>query len=184
MAAYDPMAAMSSPFLQPATGMSAISVAFALLAQASPRDFVPERYLGRLVSGVKAERFILFPASTAALLYGAVAVQTFEGNYIRGHAAGLAVSGAVSLGLAKMLAVSPWYWLLFAGFSAYGALHHGRRLSLYSDGATWYRQGDAGRVWRHWSTTRADAKRKEAQIVRLRAERRDEARKARAAKTA
>lgn len=153
-AGIDPTAPFASSFTQPAAVVMYITMAACAMSQKLPRDFLPPRYVGRVINGFKAERLLLMPLGTIVVFYGAVAEQLNVGHNVRGHAAGFAVSMASAAGCLAAWRVSPYYWGLFTLYSIYGMVHHLRKLILYTDQAPWFQRGDFAVVRQHLATKR------------------------------
>jgi hypothetical protein len=144
--AYDPTAPFTSPFLQPAFGMCLVTGALVALTQAMPHEFLPTKYIGTVVGGAKAERWIVLPGSLIAVGYAAVAAQVDGGDPLTGHTIGMGLSQLTTVCCVAARRISPWYWVFGLGFALYSYLHHRRRIRMLTDGAPWYVWGDWTRV--------------------------------------
>lgn len=136
---------MLAPLFQPAFGMCVFTVFLMVTTQSVPKSFLPPRYYGTKIGGLKAQRWVMLPMATITMLYAASAEQTAAGNAVRGHAGGWGVS-MVAAGLCILgRTYSGWFWPLGFTYAMFGQLHHGRKLGQLTDGAPWYSSGD----WTH-----------------------------------
>ena len=145
---YDSSSSFESPVFHPSTMMGIFTMTMAGIVQMTPKDFLPDKYVGVKLSGLPPQRLVLLPALAITMVYAAIGIQVFEGHQARGHLLSLGVSfscAGVAFAFAKH---SVFHWFIFAVYAAYGALYDGRRLVLYSDGAPMYRWGDFKKIYR------------------------------------
>ena len=141
---------MFAPLFQPSFGMSIFTVFVMVTTQSIPKSFLPPRYYGTKIGGLKAQRWLMLPMATVTMLFAAAAEQTALGNQVRGHTGGYFVS-MTAAGLCMMgRTFSSWFWPLGFAYAMFGQLHHGRKLAQLTDGAKWYDSGDWSHM-RQWS---------------------------------
>jgi hypothetical protein len=144
---YDSTATLEHPIFHPSTFMGVVSLLVAGFAQLSPKDFLPDKYVGvRIAGGIIPSRLLLLPAVTVTGLYMAAGVQIYEGRKVRGHLCSMLISFACATVAFWGVRLSIVNWAIFGMYFGYGALYDGRRLALYSDGAPFYRSGDMRRI--------------------------------------
>jgi hypothetical protein len=136
---------MFAPLFQPAFGMSVFTVFIMVTTQSIPKSFLPAKYVGTKIGGLKAQRWVMLPMATVTMLYAAAAEQAAAGNPVRGHTGGYFVSMAAAGMCMIGRTYSGWFWPLTFIYAMFGQLHHGRKLSQLTDGASWYNSGD----WSH-----------------------------------
>lgn len=133
---------MFAPLFQPAFAMCAATVFLMITTQSAPRVFLPPKYVGIKVGGLKVQRWVMLPMATISMLYAAAAEQVACGNPVRGHVGGCVVSAVATIGCLVARSYSGWFWPIGITYATFGQMHHGRRLTQLTDGASWYNWGD------------------------------------------
>jgi hypothetical protein len=166
---YDTSSGLETPALHPTTLMGLVTMIISGLAQMSPKDFMPERFIGIKYAGaIPPQRLTVFPALTVFALYCAAGIQIYEGNRVRGHMCSMLLSFGCAAFSAACSRISMLYWMWFAVYAGYGAFYDGRRLALYSDGAPTYRWGDLSGMYRMSRELKAARRAEHDQAIALR----------------
>jgi hypothetical protein len=138
-----------APIFQPAFGMSCATAFLLVTTQSVPRVFLPQRWVGTRISGVKAQRWISLPLAGVSMLYAGAADQIANGSPVRGHVGGYILSMVCAGGCMLARNLSGWWWFMAFVYGTFGQMHHARRLTQLTDGASWYNKGDFA-VMREW----------------------------------
>lgn len=166
---YDSSQGLETPALHPSTLMGFFTMVIAGYAQITPKDFLPDRYVGiKLGTRLAPQRLLLFPALGVCMSYAACQIQIYEGKRVRGHLVSMLLSFGCASVAFSCARISMMYWLWFLVYAGYGAFYDGRRLALYSDGAPMYRWGDVARIRREAKEAREERRREHDQALELR----------------
>jgi hypothetical protein len=110
--------------------------------QAAPKAFLPAKYVGVKIGGLRTQRWLMVPMSSVTMLYAASAEQIALGNPVRGHVGGYSISIIAFLLCVYARKFSNVFWGIGFAYMMFGQLHHGRKLTQLTDGASWYNTGD------------------------------------------